>query len=131
MTTRPVEHSAVLVEPTSYMHHLRKGDEMVDIDVIGCQGPNLVCRGPEELQFEDALDNPVSDKRFPDQDPSTLSSESQITSLGILRDRHRRRTRYKPHVHITLKVNATMGICATSSVTKEVHRPAGSLMTLT
>ena len=50
MTTKPGEYSAMLVEPPAQLHRLRAGDELLDVEVIGFRGPNLICRWPEDLE---------------------------------------------------------------------------------
>ena len=127
LTTKPVEHTAILTEPTSYMHDLHKGDEIMAVQVIGVWGSYLVCRGPSEMKVEEVPASPVSTKRLTDHDQSSSSSKPRTPSLGILRDNRWRKTRYKA----TPKVSVTKVICATSSVLKVARHQAGGFMNLT
>ena len=103
LTTKAGEHTAVLTEPTSYMKDLQKGDELVEVEVIGFRGSYLVCRGPSDMELiEEAPASPVSKKRPNDQGQPSSSSKSTIPSLGVLRDNHWWRTRRKaPCTHYT------------------------------
>ena len=85
----PREHMAILVEPFSYIYNFEKGDEIIDMEMIGFRGSYLVCRGPSEMQQADEVpDNPTSYRCFIEQDQSSSSSKPHIPYLGVLRNNH-------------------------------------------
>ena len=87
-----------LVEPVDHLHRLRAGEELLNVEVIGFRGPNLVCRGPEDLQLEEVPNDTGSGPRPPDRGNRGPSSPppQPIPSLGLLRDDHWRRMRSRP-----------------------------------
>ena len=114
MTTDPGEHTAVLTEPTLYVQDLREGDKLVDVEMTGFRGYYLACRGPSTMELvEEVPVSPVSDKRSNDQGQPSSSFTTALPSLGILRDTHWRRTRYRaPCTHYTRGKCNLEGICA-------------------
>ena len=132
MATKPDEYSAILVEPVDHLHRLCAGDELLNVEVIGFRGPNLVCRGPEDLHFEEVPNDTGSDPRPLDRGnrgPSSPPPQPNIPSLGLLRDDHWRRTRSRPPCTHYPHGTCNQGDCVVSSTMDGAHRQAGGFVT--